>query len=62
MEKPSVTSNLKNKMKETVNRILDVKQYNKNIRKRDPELDARWGTNCPLLCQGDWSATSKADD
>ena len=24
----------------------DVKQYIKKMRKRDPELDARWGTIC----------------
>jgi len=52
MEKPSVTSNLKNKMKVTVNRIVDVKQYNKNIIKRDPELDARWGTICTPTMPG----------
>ena len=25
---------------------VDVKQYIKKMRKRDPELDARWGTIC----------------
>ena len=39
-------------MTETVKRIVDVKQYNKNIRKRDPELDARWGIICTPTMPG----------
>lgn len=49
-------------MKETVNRILDVKQYNKNIRSVILNLMPDGVQIVPLLCQGDWSATSKADD
>jgi DNA-damage-inducible protein D len=28
---------------------VNVKDYVKKLRKRDPELDAYWGTNCPLV-------------
>lgn len=27
----------------------NVKDYIKKLRKRDPELDSYWGTNCPLV-------------
>jgi len=28
---------------------VNVKDYIKKLRKRDPELDSYWGTNCPLV-------------
>jgi hypothetical protein len=28
---------------------VNVKDYIKKLRKRDPELDGYWGTNCPLV-------------
>lgn len=34
---------------EALTDTVDVKDYMKKMRKRDPELNAYWGTNCPLL-------------
>lgn len=34
---------------EILTESLNVKDYLKKLRKRDPQLDANWGTICPLV-------------
>src|SRR5690606_540225 len=34
---------------EVLTGTTNVKDYIKKLRKRDPELNAYWGTNCPLV-------------